>query len=117
MLAMCSSMTAVPSRTFTTLRKMFARRDADGTTTNGTTPLENISNPSRDAFVWPKEIQHSDFFRRRQPGLAAPHFLKQQSPTPQFPRDRGTCSAPKSAVEFHSHCGKLQPTPPPPRFA
>src|SRR5260370_14793787 len=40
-------------------------RDADGTTTNGTTPLENISNPSRDAFVWPKEIQHNDFFRRQ----------------------------------------------------
>jgi glycosidase len=40
-------------------------RDADGTTANSTTPIENISSPSRDAFVWPKEIQHNEFFRRQ----------------------------------------------------
>ncbi len=40
-------------------------RDADGTTRAGTTPIENIPNPSRDAFVWPKEIQRNEFFRRQ----------------------------------------------------
>jgi len=40
-------------------------RDADGARTHGTTPIENIPNPSRDAFVWPKEIQHNEFFRRQ----------------------------------------------------
>src|SRR5260370_34051648 len=40
-------------------------RDTDGTTRHGTTPIENISNPSRDAFVWPKEIQRNEFFRRQ----------------------------------------------------
>jgi glycosidase len=40
-------------------------RDADGSTTHGTTLLENISNPSRDAFVWPQEIQRNEFFRRQ----------------------------------------------------
>src|SRR5260370_39996465 len=40
-------------------------RDADGTPRNGTTPIENIPNPSRDAFVWPKEIQRNEFFRRQ----------------------------------------------------
>jgi glycosidase len=44
-------------------------RDPDGTARNGTTPIEQITNPSHDAFVWPEELQVNDFFRRQ--GLPA----------------------------------------------
>jgi glycosidase len=40
-------------------------RDPDGTLQHGTTPIERISNPSRDAFVWPKELQRNEYFRRQ----------------------------------------------------
>jgi len=40
-------------------------RDADGIPRNGTTLIEEIPNPSRDAFVWPKELQRNEFFRRQ----------------------------------------------------
>ena len=44
-------------------------REPDGSTAHGTTPIENIAAPSRDAFVWPQELQLNDFFRRQ--GLPA----------------------------------------------
>jgi len=40
-------------------------RDPDGVPRNGVTPIENIGTPSRDAFVWPKELQRNEFFRRQ----------------------------------------------------
>jgi glycosidase len=40
-------------------------RDADGEPRNGTTPIERIAAPSRDAFVWPAELQQNVFFRRQ----------------------------------------------------
>jgi glycosidase len=44
-------------------------RDADGVPRHGATPIEDIRDPSRDAFVWPEELQANDFFRRQ--GLPA----------------------------------------------
>jgi glycosidase len=40
-------------------------RDADGTARPDLTPIENISTPSLDAFVWPQELQRNAFFRRQ----------------------------------------------------
>jgi glycosidase len=40
-------------------------RDADSVTRSGTTPIEQFPNPSRDAFVWPRELQQDNFFRRQ----------------------------------------------------
>jgi glycosidase len=40
-------------------------RNPDGMPRHGITPIENISNPSLDAFVWPKELQRNEFFRRQ----------------------------------------------------
>jgi glycosidase len=40
-------------------------RDPDGVPRNGTAPIEQIANPSRDAFVWPEELQVNNFFRRQ----------------------------------------------------
>ncbi len=40
-------------------------RDPDGTPRHDATPMEQIPNPSRDAFVWPLEIQRNEFFRRQ----------------------------------------------------
>jgi glycosidase len=40
-------------------------RDPDGSPRNGTIPIERIAAPSRDAFVWPKELQRNEFFRRQ----------------------------------------------------
>ncbi len=40
-------------------------RSPDGSPKNGSTPIEQISNPSRDAFVWPRELQRNEFFRRQ----------------------------------------------------
>ncbi len=44
-------------------------RDPDGAPRHGATPVEDIPDPSRDAFVWPEELQANDFFRRQ--GLPA----------------------------------------------
>jgi glycosidase len=38
-------------------------RDPDGVPRHGVTPIEAISNPSRDAFVWPRELQRNELFR------------------------------------------------------
>jgi len=40
-------------------------RDPDGALRHGTTPIEQIPNPSRDAFVWPLEMQKNSLFRRQ----------------------------------------------------
>ena len=40
-------------------------RDPDGALRHGTTPIEQIPNPSRDAFVWPLEMQQNSRFRRQ----------------------------------------------------
>jgi len=40
-------------------------RDPGGSPRNGTTLMEQIAAPSRDAFVWPKELQRNEFFRRQ----------------------------------------------------
>jgi glycosidase len=40
-------------------------RDPDGTPRHGTAPIEEITAPSRDAFVWPVELQRNAFFRRQ----------------------------------------------------
>jgi glycosidase len=45
-------------------------RNADGLPRPDTTSIEQISGPSRDAFVWPRELQKNDFFRRQ--GLPGP---------------------------------------------
>jgi glycosidase len=44
-------------------------RDQNGVPQPGFTVIENIPNPSRDAFVWPSELQKNAFFRRQ--GVAA----------------------------------------------
>jgi glycosidase len=43
-------------------------RDSDGVARHATTPIEQIASPSRDALVWPSELQQNAFFRRQ--GLA-----------------------------------------------
>jgi glycosidase len=40
-------------------------RNANGSPRPDTTPIEQIPNPSRDAFAWPRELQSNDFFRRQ----------------------------------------------------
>ena len=40
-------------------------RDSEGSPRNGTTAIENIVGASRDGFVWPKELQRNEFFRRQ----------------------------------------------------
>ncbi len=40
-------------------------RDPDGVPRHGTAPIEEIAAPSRDAFVWPAELQRNAFFRRQ----------------------------------------------------
>ncbi len=45
-------------------------RDPDGAPRHESTPIEQIADPSRDAFVWPRELQRNDFFRRQ--GLPGP---------------------------------------------
>jgi glycosidase len=40
-------------------------RDPSGVAADGTTPIESIASPSRDAFVWPRELQRNEFFRRQ----------------------------------------------------
>ena len=40
-------------------------RDPDGSPRNRSTPIELIGAPSRDGFVWPKELQRNEFFRRQ----------------------------------------------------
>ncbi len=44
-------------------------RDQNGVPQPGWTAIENIPNPSRDALVWPSELQQNAFFRRQ--GVAA----------------------------------------------
>ena len=39
-------------------------RDQDGVAYPGFAVIEEISSPSRDAFVWPSELQQNRFFRR-----------------------------------------------------
>jgi glycosidase len=46
-------------------------RAADGTPEPGDIDVAGIARPSRDALVWPKELQHNVFFRRQ--GLPADH--------------------------------------------
>ena len=46
-------------------------RDATGTADPALTPIDNIPDPSPDAYVWPRELQHNGFFHRQggaQPG-------------------------------------------------
>ena len=45
-------------------------RDPDGQARHGVTPIEQLADPSRDAFVWPRELQRDAFFRRQ--GLPGP---------------------------------------------
>jgi glycosidase len=45
-------------------------RDSDGVARHGSTPIEQLSGLSRDGFVWPKELQRNDLFRRQ--GLPGP---------------------------------------------
>src|SRR5271166_1250190 len=40
-------------------------RDANGVAQAAFTDVENVPSPSRDAFVWPKELQQNRFFRRQ----------------------------------------------------
>lgn len=40
-------------------------RNADGSPRPDTTVIEQIPGPSRDAFVWPSELQKNEFFRRQ----------------------------------------------------
>lgn len=40
-------------------------RDPDGALRHGTTPIEQIPDPSRDSFVWPHEMQQNSLFRRQ----------------------------------------------------
>ncbi|HEX5348376.1 MAG TPA: alpha-amylase family glycosyl hydrolase [Pseudonocardiaceae bacterium] len=40
-------------------------RGTDGTLDVNLTPIENIPNPSLDAYVWPQELQRNRFFRRQ----------------------------------------------------
>jgi len=45
-------------------------RDPDGVARQGSTAIEHLAGLSRDAFVWPKELQRNDLFRRQ--GLPGP---------------------------------------------
>jgi len=45
-------------------------RDPDGIARHGATPIEQLAGLSRDAFVWPKELQRNELFRRQ--GLPGP---------------------------------------------
>jgi len=40
-------------------------RDASGQANPAFTAIENVAQPSRDAFIWPKELQQNRFFRRQ----------------------------------------------------
>jgi glycosidase len=45
-------------------------RDPAGRPDTTWSPVESVPNPSEDAYVWPRELQHNRFFRRQ--GIAQP---------------------------------------------
>ena len=56
---------------FSTATQPVGWRDRAGNPDPSLTPIEDIVGPSRDAYVWPRELHHNAFFRRQgtpQPG-------------------------------------------------